>query len=58
MALQLLTNLESSAQQGLVTVIGNLFTRTGLCNPQNPRDTFIQEPSMHALGAVFFGSSL
>src|SRR5208337_4853661 len=31
---------------------GNPFTRTGLCDPANPRDTFIQEPSMHALNAV------
>lgn len=31
---------------------GNPFTRTGLCDPSNPRDTFIQEPSMHALTAV------
>ncbi|MFM0140208.1 outer membrane protein assembly factor BamB family protein [Caballeronia grimmiae] len=28
---------------------GNPVTRTGLCNPSNPRDTFVQEPSMHAL---------
>jgi outer membrane protein assembly factor BamB len=28
---------------------GNLFTSTGLCDPSNPRDTFVQEPSMHAL---------
>lgn len=30
---------------------GNLFTLTGLCDPRNPRDKFIQEPSMHALNA-------
>jgi outer membrane protein assembly factor BamB len=28
---------------------GNLATQSGLCNPSNPRDTFIEEPSMHAL---------
>jgi polyvinyl alcohol dehydrogenase (cytochrome) len=28
---------------------GNVFTQTGLCNPQDPRDIFVQEPSMHAL---------
>ena len=28
---------------------GNLSTQSGLCNPSDPRDTFIQEPSMHGL---------
>jgi hypothetical protein len=28
---------------------GNIVTQTGLCNPSDPRDTFLQEPSMHAL---------
>ncbi|MFM0632265.1 outer membrane protein assembly factor BamB family protein [Paraburkholderia xenovorans] len=28
---------------------GNPVTQSGLCNPSNSRDTFIQEPSMHAL---------
>jgi outer membrane protein assembly factor BamB len=28
---------------------GNVLTQTGLCDPSNPRDTFLQEPSMHAL---------
>ena len=28
---------------------GNIITRTGLCDPSNGRDTFVQEPSMHAL---------
>jgi outer membrane protein assembly factor BamB len=28
---------------------GNIATQTGLCNPSDPRDTFLQEPSMHAL---------
>jgi polyvinyl alcohol dehydrogenase (cytochrome) len=27
---------------------GNIATKTGLCNPSNPRDMFLQEPSMHA----------
>jgi outer membrane protein assembly factor BamB len=27
---------------------GNIVNRTGLCQPSNPRDTFLQEPSMHA----------
>jgi outer membrane protein assembly factor BamB len=31
---------------------GNPFTLTGLCSPGNPRDTFLQEPSMHALNAA------
>jgi outer membrane protein assembly factor BamB len=31
---------------------GNPFTQTGLCDPSNPEDIFIQEPSMHALNAV------
>jgi polyvinyl alcohol dehydrogenase (cytochrome) len=30
---------------------GNIATQTGLCNPSNPRDTFLQEPSMHAFAA-------
>jgi outer membrane protein assembly factor BamB len=30
---------------------GNPFTLTGLCRPSNPRDTFLQDPSMHALNA-------
>jgi hypothetical protein len=30
---------------------GNPFTLTGLCSPGNPRDAFLQEPSMHALNA-------
>jgi polyvinyl alcohol dehydrogenase (cytochrome) len=29
---------------------GNIFEQTGLCAPADPRDTFLQEPSMHALG--------
>jgi polyvinyl alcohol dehydrogenase (cytochrome) len=28
---------------------GNLVTQTGLCNPSNASDTFVQDPSMHAL---------
>ena len=36
---------------------GNVFTQTGLCDPSNPRDTFMQEPSMHALDAAT-GSTL
>ena len=28
---------------------GNIATQTGLCNPSDARDTFLQEPSMHAL---------
>jgi outer membrane protein assembly factor BamB len=28
---------------------GNIANQTGLCQPSNPRDTFLQEPSMHAL---------
>ncbi|HEY2527193.1 MAG TPA: PQQ-binding-like beta-propeller repeat protein, partial [Xanthobacteraceae bacterium] len=28
---------------------GNIATQTGLCNASDPRDTFLQEPSMHAL---------
>jgi outer membrane protein assembly factor BamB len=28
---------------------GNIATQMGLCQPSNPRDTFLQEPSMHAL---------
>ena len=31
---------------------GNPFTQTGLCDASNPRDTFIQEPSIHALDAA------
>jgi outer membrane protein assembly factor BamB len=31
---------------------GNPFTLTGLCDPSNPRDTFLQEPSVHALNAA------
>jgi polyvinyl alcohol dehydrogenase (cytochrome) len=27
---------------------GNIIDQTGLCQPSNPRDTFLQEPSMHA----------
>ena len=27
---------------------GNIETQTGLCQPSNPRDTFLQEPSIHA----------
>ncbi len=30
---------------------GSPFTLTGLCRPSNPRDTFLQDPSMHALNA-------
>jgi len=26
---------------------GNIATQSGLCNPSNPGDTFLQEPSMH-----------
>lgn len=28
---------------------GNIAGQSGLCNPSDPRDTFIEEPSMHAL---------
>jgi outer membrane protein assembly factor BamB len=28
---------------------GSPLTLTGLCRPSNPRDTFLQDPSMHAL---------
>lgn len=28
---------------------GNIYTQTGLCDPSNPEDTFLQEPSVHAL---------
>lgn len=31
---------------------GNIVTQTGLCDPSDPRDTFLQEPSMHALDAA------
>lgn len=31
---------------------GNPFTLTGQCDPSNPRDTFIQEPSIHALNTT------
>jgi outer membrane protein assembly factor BamB len=31
---------------------GSPFTLTGLCSPGNARDTFLQEPSMHALNAA------
>ena len=27
---------------------GNIATQSGLCNPSNPRDMFLQEPSVHA----------
>jgi outer membrane protein assembly factor BamB len=27
---------------------GNIYTQTGLCDPSNPADTFLQEPSLHA----------
>jgi len=28
---------------------GDIVHQTGLCNPSDPRDTFLQEPSMHTL---------
>jgi outer membrane protein assembly factor BamB len=31
---------------------GDVYTQTGLCDPSNPRDTFLQEPSMHALNVA------
>jgi polyvinyl alcohol dehydrogenase (cytochrome) len=30
---------------------GNIATQMGLCNPSDPRDTFLQEPSIHAFAA-------
>lgn len=27
---------------------GNIYTQTGLCDPSNPADTFLQDPSMYA----------
>jgi len=36
---------------------GDIYTQTGLCEPSNPADTFLQEPSLHAL-AVQDGSIL
>ena len=41
---------------------GNVYTQTGLCDPKNPRDTFIQEPTLHALdlgrGGVLWQQSM
>jgi outer membrane protein assembly factor BamB len=31
---------------------GNPFTQMGLCNASDPRDTFLQEPSLHAFDAA------
>jgi len=31
---------------------GNIIDQSGLCNPSDPRDTFLQEPSMHAFAVA------